>query len=113
MIERTMNSMIRQLSILTIILFAVSAVQAQEFPPQTPVCGKVFITFYETGSMTDKGFVENTLYRSVRKSDILSLHKFPEPHGYFGITLRIPEKPGYDHVRVAPNTYMKILECLD
>ena len=108
-----MNSMIRKLPILTIILLVVSAVQAQEFPPQTPVCGKVFITFYETGSMTDKGFIEDALYRSVRKSDILSLHKFPEPQSYFGITLRIPEKPGYEHVRVAPNTYMKILECLD
>ena len=105
--------MTRPLFVLMIILCGSSAVQAEEFPFQTPRCGQTFITFYETGNMTSSGFVEAILYRSVRKSDVLSLGKHPGASRYFGITLRVPWKPGYETVRVAPNTYMRILECLD
>ena len=105
--------MFRPLLILTIIVCGSSAAQAGEFPFPTPRCGQTFITFYETGKTTDEGFVEYVLYRSVRKADVLSLAKHPGASSYFGITLHIPGKPGFEHVRVAPNTYMKILECLD
>ena len=106
--------MIRPLFVLTIILCGSFAVQAEEFPFPTPRCGQTFITFYQTGTITSDGvFLGSTTYRSVRKTDILSLSKHPGIDSVLVIVFRATTEPGYEIARVAPNTYMRILECLD
>ena len=86
---------------------------SQEFPFPTPRCGKTFITFYQTGTITGGTLVELTTYTSVRKSDILSLSKHSGPDSILVIVFRTVSEPGYEIARVAPNTYLQILECLD
>ena len=105
--------MFRALFILTIIACGLPGAHAGDFPFSTPRCGQTFITFYETGRYTDQGFEDGySYYRSVRKTDVIALFKHPGANSFFGMTLRVPEKPGFERVRVAPNSYVRIVECL-
>ncbi len=107
--------MIRPLLILVALLSPVS-VHAGEFPCPTPRCGKNFITLYQTGSIDLYGnlpVADDIHHRTVRKSDILSMTKHPGKEGAFIVLFRSPGKPGYEIIRVARNTYVRVLECLD
>ena len=104
----------RSIYVLAIIVFGWwNPAQSQDFPFSTPKCGKTFITFYQTGTLTSGTLMEYTIYKSVRKTDILSLSKHPGVDSVLVIVFRTTTEPGYEIARVAPNTYPKILECLD
>ncbi len=102
-------------SAIFISLLTATAVAADTTGGFYPRCGKTFMTVFETGRRLDDGTFQDgySKYRSVRKTDVISLHKIPRNDGVFMMTVKTLEKPGYETIRVAPNLYRYVLQCID